>query len=208
MHLNYVNNGNQLPLLKIKEEAPQPGDYSGNMASIRAELVELKWKKRLLIVFLLFLGLLVFQYIWYQNNPKFLFLPAENSNTEPIAAEPEPLIEEKFLKISEVLNFVIHELEKQGNFLKALEERKEKIDSVVEPKDNEQENVAYKKGIVTAQKANVRAWPTLQSKSVLTLKKGAEVLIDKELGEWCRIITPTGNRAWVAVKLLEIKANG
>ena len=60
-------------------------------------------------------------------------------------------------------------------------------------------------GVITAQRANVRAAPTLKSPSIMTLEQGTELLVEYEHNGWNRVMTPTGKRAWISSDVLRVR---
>ena len=57
-------------------------------------------------------------------------------------------------------------------------------------------------GTVVADKANLRTGPGKDNSPFMTVPKGARLTVETRNGEWYRVITPTGSRAWVAAEVL------
>jgi chromosome segregation ATPase len=57
-------------------------------------------------------------------------------------------------------------------------------------------------GTVVVDKANLRSGPGKDNSPVMTVSKGTRLTIETRHGEWYRIVTPTGTRAWVASEVL------
>ncbi len=63
-------------------------------------------------------------------------------------------------------------------------------------------------GTVVADKANLRTGPGKDNSPFMTVPKGARLIVETRNGEWYRVITPTGTRAWVAAEVLAFGATG
>ncbi len=57
-------------------------------------------------------------------------------------------------------------------------------------------------GTVIADKANLRTGPGKDNSPFMTVPKGSRLTIETRNGDWYRVITPTGTRAWVASEVL------
>lgn len=51
---------------------------------------------------------------------------------------------------------------------------------------------------VTVNKANLRTGPGLDNSPLMTVSRGTRLAIETRQGDWYRVITPTGARAWVS----------
>lgn len=51
---------------------------------------------------------------------------------------------------------------------------------------------------VVVEKANLRTGPGKNNSPMMSVSKGTRLAIETRLGEWYRVITPTGTRAWVS----------
>ena len=57
-------------------------------------------------------------------------------------------------------------------------------------------------GTVIAEKANLRTGPGKDNSPFMTVGRGSRLTVETRNGDWYRVITPTGTRAWVASEVL------
>jgi SH3-like domain-containing protein len=50
---------------------------------------------------------------------------------------------------------------------------------------------------VTVHKANLRAGPGFEHSPLMIVSKDSRLVVESKQGDWYRIITPTGSRAWI-----------
>ena len=50
---------------------------------------------------------------------------------------------------------------------------------------------------VTAEKANLRSGPGLNNSPLMTVPRGTRLVVERREGDWYRVVTPNGSRAWV-----------
>ncbi len=55
---------------------------------------------------------------------------------------------------------------------------------------------------VMAEKANLRIGPSKDNSPSMTVSRGTRLVVEKRVGEWYRIITPAGTRAWIASEVV------
>ena len=55
---------------------------------------------------------------------------------------------------------------------------------------------------VMADKANLRTGPGRDNSPAMTVSRGTRLVVEKRVGEWYRVITPAGTRAWVASEVI------
>jgi len=59
---------------------------------------------------------------------------------------------------------------------------------------------------VTASKAYLRSGPSKDSAPLMSVAKGARLVVETRRGEWYRVITPQGTRAWVNTEVIAFGA--
>ncbi len=55
---------------------------------------------------------------------------------------------------------------------------------------------------VIAEKANLRTGPSGENSPLMAVSKGTRLVVEKREGEWYRVITPSGTRAWVSAEVV------
>lgn len=55
---------------------------------------------------------------------------------------------------------------------------------------------------VIADKANLRTGPGAENSPLMAVSKGTRLVVEKREGEWYRVITPSGTRAWVSAEVV------
>ncbi|RMD88143.1 MAG: hypothetical protein D6808_00195 [Candidatus Dadabacteria bacterium] len=60
---------------------------------------------------------------------------------------------------------------------------------------------------VTAKKAYLRAGPGKNNSPLMTVKKGTRLAVETRKGEWYRVTTPTGSRAWISSEVVAFGAD-
>ncbi|MCB0358086.1 MAG: SH3 domain-containing protein [Bdellovibrionales bacterium] len=61
---------------------------------------------------------------------------------------------------------------------------------------------------VTAAKVNLRSGPGTEHSPVMQVKRGARLTIESKRGDWYRVLTPTGSRAYVHADVISISRQG
>ena len=60
---------------------------------------------------------------------------------------------------------------------------------------------------VIVDKANLRTGPGRNNSPIMTVAKGTRLAVESRLGDWYRIISPTGTRAWVSSEVIRFGKN-
>jgi len=60
---------------------------------------------------------------------------------------------------------------------------------------------------VTVDKANLRTGPGTDNSPLMTVARGTRLAVETRQGEWYRVISPTGARAWVSSDVISLGAN-
>ena len=60
--------------------------------------------------------------------------------------------------------------------------------------------------IVTADKAQLRAGPSMSDSPLMAITKGTRLAVETRRGEWLRVISPAGSRAWVNLDVVSFGA--
>ena len=55
---------------------------------------------------------------------------------------------------------------------------------------------------VVVNKANLRTGPGLKNSPLMSVGKGTRLAVEHRVGEWYRVIAPTGARAWVSTEVI------
>ncbi|MBX7144683.1 MAG: SH3 domain-containing protein [Oligoflexia bacterium] len=55
---------------------------------------------------------------------------------------------------------------------------------------------------VIADKANLRTGPGAENSPLMAVSKGTRLVVEKREGEWYRVVTPSGTRAWVSAEVV------
>ena len=174
----------------------------------RGELLDLEsdpWKKRMLIATVAFALILIGQFVWFYSHPRYIGIPIEKEVVrEATATESE--LEEKFVYMTEVLRELVDEVKRHKALLEAdVGTEVKPLEEIVKPgaiPPLDQTNVLRAKVVVD--KANIRPSPSLKTKPILTLDRGSELLVDLQRGDWNRVVTPTGKKAWISSKVVEL----
>lgn len=74
-------------------------------------------------------------------------------------------------------------------------------------KNPELENGDLPIATVTVSKANLRIGPGLDNSPLMTVAKNTRLVVEKRSGDWYRVITPTGARAWVSSSVVTFQEN-
>lgn len=61
---------------------------------------------------------------------------------------------------------------------------------------------------VTSDKAYLRTGPGKQNSPLMSISKGTRLVVETREGEWYRVITPAGTRAWIASELVNFNNGG
>lgn len=162
-----------------------------------------KWKNVAIIVSLISILLILWQAIWvygYSENR----VSKEVLITKPEVTAPTDEIEARFLQMTHVLRYLLGQVKRYETILGS--QNLESYNPNVGGHKNEIGRApSFKRAVVTATKANVRPVPNTESEPIMTLDNGAEILVDLKEEDWNRIITPTGQRAWISSKVIDFR---
>lgn len=61
---------------------------------------------------------------------------------------------------------------------------------------------------VAVEKANLRTGPGLNNSPLMAVSKGTRLVIEERIGEWYRIVAPTGERAWISSEVVLFGKDG
>lgn len=61
---------------------------------------------------------------------------------------------------------------------------------------------------VVARKANLRSGPGTEHSPVMQVKKGSRLTVESVHGEWYRVVSPTGSRAFIRQDVVRVNGNG
>lgn len=209
--------------LKHFEPEQKPKAVSSNngtgeewQSELRLEIVRqaaAKWRKWTIITASVSVLIIVTQAVWYYTHPKYVGIPIRSE--EPYFEETElnARIEEKFLQMTNVLRYLVDEVKKHDEAL-AIKVKNSSEQSKYDPPRVEvalqaiEKAPSFIRAVVTTDKANVRPVPNLSSKPIMTLDRGTELLVDLRQEEWNRVVTPTGQKAWMSAKVMELEGAG
>lgn len=59
---------------------------------------------------------------------------------------------------------------------------------------------------VVADKANLRTGPGAENSPLMAVSKGTRLVVEKREGEWYRVVTPSGTRAWISAEVVAFGA--
>jgi hypothetical protein len=60
---------------------------------------------------------------------------------------------------------------------------------------------------VVADKANLRTGPGAENSPLMAISKGTRLVVEKREGEWYRVVTPSGTRAWISAEVVAFGAS-
>ncbi|RMG44026.1 MAG: hypothetical protein D6719_02590 [Candidatus Dadabacteria bacterium] len=60
---------------------------------------------------------------------------------------------------------------------------------------------------VVVNKANLRSGAGINNSPLMTVRKGTRLAVEKRFGDWYRVITPTGSRAWISSSVVSFGAH-
>jgi hypothetical protein len=172
-----------------------------------------KWRKWAIITALSSVFIIVTQAVWYYTHPKYVGIPIRSEEPYLESTDLEAQIEEKFLQMTNVLRYLVDEVKKHDEVLAlktGASSNKSEYElpslEIATPKGSE--SPSFSRAVVTTSKANVRPVPNLRSEPIMALEKGTELLVDLRQGEWNRVVTPTGQKAWMSAKVMELEGEG
>ena len=61
---------------------------------------------------------------------------------------------------------------------------------------------------VVVDKANLRAGPSIKDTQLMSISKGARLIVETRKGEWYRVVAPTGARAWISAETVAFGRDG
>ena len=115
-----------------------------------------------------------------------LVLGTSPAKRTPPTSQPLPDLEERFRKIGSVLGYLLRE---RQHVAKCGMENQEPEDLPVVT--------------VTEPKAYLRSGPGKQHSPVIAISKGTRLVVEESVGEWKRVIAPTGNSMWIAASVVD-----
>lgn len=169
-----------------------------------------KWRKWTVITASVSVFIIITQAVWYYTHPMYVGIPIRSEESYFEDTDLDARIEEKFLQMTNVLRYLVDEVKKHDDVL-ALKARGQpsQSDSILPKADVAlqaiEKSPSFIRAIVTTDKANVRPVPNLSSDPIMTLDRGTELLVDLRQDEWNRIVTPTGRKAWMSAKVMELQ---
>lgn len=157
-------------------------------------------KLKPVIIPAVFLVLLIAQFIWYRTHPRYVGVPIRSGSSyegSPLVLKQE--IESQFIHITGILKDIISQVKEHEEFLASFREKSEGATPV------SSSQVRFIKVKVIVDKANLRKEPASDSKTIFTANKGTELLVDLKRGNWNRVVTPKGEKAWISSEVLEFQ---
>jgi len=154
-------------------------------------------------------AIICFQRWSHRANPHYIGIPIRGEGALEEQVEVSPEIEDKFQQMAKVLRYLVEEVREQKVALKEKRVRFEPktLRANTSTGGRYEERRGFQTGVITAQRANVRAAPTLKSPSIMTLEQGTELLVEYEHNGWNRVMTPTGKRAWISSDVLRVRSD-
>ncbi len=175
-----------------------------------ANEIAARWRKRSIVAIVTSFLTVSAQAAWYYTHPKYVGIPIRTEEPYTETADFEARIEEKFLHMAGVLKFLVDEVKKHDELLvkqTAQSSKRDEYDLLASKIVNTGVNKSpsFIRAVVTTSKANVRPVPNLSSEPIMTLDKGTELLVDLRQDEWNRVVTPTGQKAWMSSQVMEFE---
>lgn len=172
-----------------------------------------KWRKWAIITALSSVSIIVTQAVWNYTHPKYVGIPIRSEEPYLESTDLEVQIEEKFLQMTNVLRYLVDEVKKHDEALAlktgaSTKKSENGLPSLELAMSKSSESPSFARAVVTTSKANVRPVPNLSSEPIMALEKGTELLVDLRQGEWNRVVTPTGQKAWMSAKVMELEGEG
>ena len=200
------------------QERPKVGSATNGtgeewQSQLRVEIANrntAKWRKWTVLTVSLSSFIIISQAVWYYTHPKYVGIPIRSDESYVEDTQVDSRIEEKFLQMTNVLRYLVDEVKRHEEAL-ALDVKGKSEPSNYDLPRAEVDLLAIKKSrsfiraVVTTDKANVRPVPNLSSEPIMTLDKGTELLVDLRQDEWNRVVTPTGQKAWMSAKVMELE---
>ncbi len=211
MHKDYLRHfGQEAEAAPRGRVSPESDSWQSRLQIDLANGIAAKWRKRGIITIVTSFLIVSAQAAWYYTHPKYVGIPIRAEEPYAESADLEAHIEEKFLHMAAVLKFLVDEVKKHDELFvrnTALPPKRAEYDLLASKivDTGISKSPSFTKAVVTTSKANVRSLPNLSSEPIMTLDKGTELLVDLRQDEWNRVVTPTGQKAWMSAKVMELK---
>lgn len=107
-------------------------------------------------------------------------------------------------RIKEKMNLDISNRASRGDEDIAAEPTREVIKPAQARKDLSTKNNDVAIATVMVDKIYLRSGPGKDNSPVMTVAKGVRLTVETKKGDWLRVVTPTGSRAWVSAEVVEL----